>query len=160
MRNGLLEALGAMAMAITVGSLAAISVAAQVPPAAKAKTADTATTWTAPKTAWGEPDLQGVWANNNATPLERPKELEGRQFLTEDEVESLKQHAAELFNGDTDAAFGDSVFLTALRSAKGAGKGFTSTDSTGNYNHFWLVEREFDNRTSLITDPADGRILR
>ena len=158
MRNRFLGALGAMAMAITVISLAAISVAAQAPSAAKAKTADKATTWTAPRTAWGEPDLQGVWANNNATPLERPKELEGRQHLSEDEVESLKQHAAELFNGDTDAAFGDSVFLAALRSAKGAGKGFTSTDSTGNYNHFWLVEREFDNRTSLITDPADGRI--
>src|ERR1700687_503687 len=98
MRNRFLGALGAMAMAITVISLAAISVAAQAPSAAKAKTADKATTWTAPRTAWGEPDLQGVWANNNATPLERPKELEGRQHLSEDEVESLKQHAAELLD--------------------------------------------------------------
>jgi hypothetical protein len=29
---------------------------------------------------------------------------------------------------------------------------------TGNYNAFWLVERDFDNRTSLITDPPDGRM--
>src|SRR5262249_49577549 len=30
---------------------------------------------------------------------------------------------------------------------------------TGNYNHFWLVDREFnDNRTSLVVDPPDGRL--
>ena len=29
---------------------------------------------------------------------------------------------------------------------------------TGNYNSFWLVEREFDNRTSVVVDPPDGRI--
>src|ERR1700724_2085514 len=146
MRNGFLWVLGAMATAITVGSLAAIPVAAQAPSAAKVKTASTATTWTAPRTAWGEPDLQGTWANNNATPLQRPKELEGRQFLTDAELAALKKNAAELFNGDTDAAFGDSVFLAALRGAKD----FTSTDTTGNYNHFWLVDRDLDNRTSLI----------
>lgn len=156
MRNRCVAALGAMA--IVVGSLAAVSVAAQAPSSAKAKAADTTKAWTAPKTPWGEPDLQGSWANNNATPLERPKELEGRPYLTEAEVASLKRHAAELFNGETDAAFGDSVFLAALRSARGGGKDFRSTDTTGNYNHFWLVDRDFDNRTSLVTDPADGRI--
>ena len=36
--------------------------------------------WTAPRTVDGQPDLQGVWSNNNATPLERPKELAGRPF--------------------------------------------------------------------------------
>ena len=29
---------------------------------------------------------------------------------------------------------------------------------TGNYNHFWIVDREFDNRTSLVVDPPDGRL--
>jgi hypothetical protein len=37
-------------------------------------------------------------------------------------------------------------------------KGRSFEPSTGNYNNFWLVEREVDNRTSLIVDPADGRI--
>jgi hypothetical protein len=110
--------------------------------------------YVAPRTPDGQPDLQGVWANNDATPLERPKELEGRAFLTEAEVAALKKRAAELFNGETDAAFGDSVFLAALREADG----FTSTDTTGNYNHFWIVDREFDNRTSLSSVPADGRL--
>jgi hypothetical protein len=67
------------------------------------------------------------------------------------------QNAAQLFNGETDAAFGDSVFLAALKESKG----FKSTDTqTGNYNHFWLVDREFDNRTSFVVDPPDGRLPR
>ena len=114
-------------------------------PAAKA--------WTAPRGPDGHPDISGVWSHNSATPFERPKELEGREFLTEQEVANLKKNAAELFNGDTDAAFGDSVFLAALRK----NDNFKSTDVTGNYNHFWLVDREFDNRTSLVSDPKDGR---
>jgi len=115
--------------------------------------ATAADSWTA-QTPWGHPDLQGVWASDSATPLQRPKQLADRQFLTDQEVAVLKQRAAELFNGDTDAAFGDSVFEAVLTDAKT----FTSTDTTGNYNHFWLIDRWFDNRTSLIVDPPDGRI--
>jgi len=63
-------------------------------------------TWTAPRTADGHPDLQGVWANNIATPLERPRELEGRAVLTDQEVAALKKKAHELFGGgNSDAAF-------------------------------------------------------
>ena len=29
--------------------------------------------WSAPRTAFGQPDLQGTWTNNNATPLQRPE---------------------------------------------------------------------------------------
>jgi hypothetical protein len=119
-------------------------------PAAKAP----AKAWTAPRAPDGHPDISGVWSHNSATPFERPKELEGREFLTEQEVANLKKNAAELFNGDTDAAFGDQVFLSALRK----NDNFKSTDITGNYNHFWLVDRDFDNRTSLVSDPKDGRL--
>ena len=36
---------------------------------------------------------------------------------------------------------------------------FVSVDGhTGDYNQFWLPDRVFDNRTSLITDPPDGRV--
>ena len=126
-----------------------------------AKPAKTATeTWTTPRTADGQPDLQGVWANNSATPLERPKVLEGRAFLTDQEVAALKKKAAELFdNGNSDAAFGDTVFESVLANVKGTKSGFKSTDGgTGDYSSVWTVARDWDNRTSLITDPPDGRM--
>ena len=47
--------------------------------------------WTAPHTPDGQPDLQGIWLNNDATPLERPKALEGKPFLTDEEVAELKK---------------------------------------------------------------------
>jgi hypothetical protein len=129
--------------------------------AVNAKVAKTATaTWTAPRTADGHPDLQGVWANNSATPLERPKALAGRAYLTDEEVAALKKKAGELFdNGNSDAAFGDSVFESALANVKGTKEGFKSVDGeTGDYSSVWVVSRDWDNRTSLITDPPDGRL--
>jgi hypothetical protein len=51
-----------------------------------------------PRTSDGHPDLQGIWVNNIATPFERPKELEGRQLLTEDEVAELNRRANKIFS--------------------------------------------------------------
>jgi len=111
--------------------------------------------WSAPRTVDGQPDLQGVWANDNATPLERPLEFNGRATLTDAEVATLKERSARLFNGEGDAAFGDNLYAALLANPDK----FVSVDGhTGDYNQFWLPERVFDNRTSLITDPADGRV--
>ena len=41
------------------------------------------------RTAWGEPDLQGVWRNETETPFERPDELAGKEFYTEEEAAAL-----------------------------------------------------------------------
>jgi hypothetical protein len=112
--------------------------------------------WTLPLTSDGHPDLQGVWANNTATPLERPQALGNQAELTEEELARVRARYAELFaGGETDAAFADSVFTAAL----GEEDTFSSRDtSTGNYNQFWLVDREFDHRTSLVVDPPSGRL--
>jgi hypothetical protein len=111
-------------------------------------------TWTPPLAPDGHPDLQGVWLVNTATPLERPKELEGREQLTDEEVAELKRRADRIFkNGDSDFAAGDNLFLAALRNVEHYGTGTTATE-----NSVGMIEREFDNRTSLVIDPIDGRI--
>src|SRR5579864_1655694 len=113
------------AVAVVLSLLAGPAIAQSI----NAKPAKTETkVWTAPRTIDGQPDLQGVWANNNATPLERPKELAGRPYLTEQEVAALKNKADELFTGQADAAFGDTVFLSVLANVKGTKEGFKSTD--------------------------------
>ena len=148
----------AVAVLLAQGQIAAQSQSVNAKPNAAAK-ATVTKAWKAPRTVDGQPDLQGVWGNNIATPLQRPKELEGRATLTDEEVAAMKKKAAELFNGQSDAAFADGVFLAVYQNIKGARKGFVSSDGkTGDYSSVWTVEREWDNRTSLITDPADGRM--
>ena len=91
--------------------------------------------------------------NNDATPLERPKALEDKQFLTGEEVAALKKNAARLFGGDvdSDAAGGDNFFLAALANPEV----YKNRNSTGSGVG---AVREIDSRTSLIVDPPDGKI--
>ncbi len=106
-----------------------------------------------PRASDGHPDLQGIWVNNSATPFERPKELEGRAFLTDAEVVELNRRAKKIFgSGTSDAAAPDAYFLAALRNIqeyKSAG----ATDSAER-----VAELEIDNQTSIIIDPPDGRL--
>jgi hypothetical protein len=110
--------------------------------------------WTLPRLPDGRPDMQGVWANNGMTPLERPKQFGNRATMTDAELADLKQRAQKLIDGG-DAFFGEELFVAAL---EGKAKFSSSDTQTGNYDQTWLSERVWDNRTSLIIDPPDGRV--
>jgi hypothetical protein len=131
-----------------------LGVALSTTVALPAQSGGRSSSWTVPRTPDGRPDLQGVWANNNMTPLERPPRFAGRATMTDAEFAEVKRRAKELMDGG-DAFFADELILAIL---DGKTK-FTSADTqTGNYDQTWLSDRIFDRRTSLIIDPPDGRI--
>src|ERR1700674_1122151 len=136
MRHRFLTAVG------TVVALVALALATAAPSAAPAK---------APRTAWGTPDLQGIWDFRTITPLERPDSLAGKEFLTEEEAAKLEKEAvnrnAVLNQKASPAPAGDNVD----RQADG---------SPGFYNNFWLdggTKPVGTRRTSLVIDPPDGK---
>ena len=109
--------------------------------------------WTLPRLPNGQPDLQGIWENNSATPLERPRELADKPLLSEDELAALQARAAQIFGPEADAVFGDSLYLALLDDTRPR-----QTFVTGTYSQNWVPSRYFERRTSLIEDPADGRL--
>ena len=135
-----------LAAAFCVQAFAAVVAAAQ-------DTAEPRGAWTALRTPFGHPDLQGVWVSLSATPLERPESLAGRELLTDEEVADLQRRADGLFNdGGSDFAAGDNLFLAALGDAE------RYENPRATCNSLAMLGRRFDNRTSLIIDPPDGRL--
>jgi hypothetical protein len=109
--------------------------------------------WTPQRTTDGQPDLQGVWSDSSVTPLERPKALGDRTHLTDAEVTQLKERAERLLNNPaSDFIPGDNLFLALWANVDAV----ENPNATGNV--FNMVPRDVDNRTSLITDPPDGRL--
>ena len=107
----------------------------------------------APRTAWGEPDLQGVWDFRTITPMQRPERYGDKEFLTAEEAAALDQAAVDrelrLWNQAPERTeAGGNV------DRRGAGQ------APGSYNQFWIDSgtRSVDTRqTSLITYPPNGR---
>ena len=114
--------------------------------------------WTVPRTLDGKPDLQGVWGNNSVTPMARPRQWKDKASLSDAEVAELKQMAARFVDQGGDAIFGNFVQQILDAKDKGSFAQVSYDPTTGNYNQFWMADREWDNRTSLITDPADGQL--
>src|SRR5262245_531711 len=131
--------------------VAAIAGAIAVPACFGPPSSNTSSTTTA-RTAWGDPDLQGVWRYEGAIPLERPSQLAGRDTLTADEVaareKSEKEQEAKRLEGLEGAAVGRrSVAESPIRGNE--------------YNSFWQDHgrpRQISNRTSLVVDPPDGQL--
>tara|TARA_B100001013_G_scaffold318024_1_gene226155 strand:- start:3 stop:986 length:984 start_codon:yes stop_codon:yes gene_type:complete len=107
----------------------------------------------APRTAWGQPDLQGVWDFRTITPLERPQSLGEQAFLTEEEAANLEQEVVDRNTAlAARAARRTEVTASVDRGEEGA---------PGFYNNFWLdrgTNTVGTRRTSLVVDPPDGRI--
>ena len=96
--------------------------------------------WTPPRTFDGHPDLQGIWDYRSATPLERPARFAGREFMTPDEVIAYEQEALERPDGRPPD---DGRTEQSVHAAWWLDYGKTVVKTR---------------RTSLIVDPADGRI--
>ena len=92
-------------------------------------------------TAWGEPDLQGIWTTDYAIPLQRPARFADREFFTDEERAELDRERTAILSRDP-------------RSAPGS-----EQDVGGAYNRaIFLSHKPTARRTSLIVDPPDGRI--
>ena len=117
-----------------LGTLLVLAIPLLLAPAPAAAQQETAAgSWTRPLTPWGDPDLQGTWTNTTTTPLERPAELAGKAVLTDEEW--------------------------ALRNPESAlSDDRPSGDPVGFYNDYWLEQGELSRQTSLIVNPADGRL--
>lgn len=111
-------------------------------PAAAQSKAATPQKWTTPRTPDGKPDLQGIWTNATITPFERPRELAGKEYFTEQEAAEYEKRV--LAESNRDRRSSDPV-----------------ADVGGAYNEFWFdrgTKVVPTRRTSIVVDPPDGRV--
>ena len=81
------------AAATGVVAMAAVALLAAAP--AGQEQATDAAAFEPPRTPWGDPDLQGIWSPGYIlTPLERPDEFAGQEFLTDEDVAALEERAS------------------------------------------------------------------
>jgi hypothetical protein len=108
-------------------------------------------TYTPPRTADGQADLQGIWNFATLTPLQRPAEFAGKEFFTDQEAAAFEQ--SELVRRDEDRR-DDAVTGTTNGTP-------VTSDVARAYNQFWWdygTKVVGTKRTSIVTDPPDGRI--
>jgi hypothetical protein len=123
--------------AAAVGAVISVSVTRA---SAQAPAPSIAAPTPAPKTAWGEPDLQGIWTDESDTPLQRPVKWADQEFFTEAQRQELDRARSQLGGKDDRAERG------------------TELDVTGSYNDLFISRKRTGLRTSRIVDPPNGRI--
>jgi hypothetical protein len=107
----------------------------------------------APRLADGTPDLQGVWTNQTATPMERATELGERRAFTDAEAAAISKAAIAAVEADAAPSDPDKKIEAAA-----------SLPPIGNYNLFWtdrgmtVARIDGEYRTSMIIEPSNGRI--
>ena len=92
------------------------------------------------RTAWGDPDLQGIWTDPYQTPLQRPSQFAGKEIFTDEEREALDRQRAGILRRDQRVERG------------------SERDVAGAYNAVFQSVRPTGKRTSLIVDPPDGKL--
>jgi hypothetical protein len=129
-----------VAAALVVSVLFAAHVPAQTLAANSASNAK----WVTPRTAWGDPDLQGIWPSSEmiGVPLQRDPALGTRAFLTDQEFAQREKQASQ-------QAASDGEEFVAPRPGGG--------DGTGPPNH-WGERGRPQRQASLIVDPPNGRM--
>jgi hypothetical protein len=93
-----------------------------------------------PKTPWGEPDLQGIWTDETTTPLQRSAKYANQEFFTDAQRAELDQTRAAMMGRERRVERG------------------TELDVAGAYNGQFVSVKKTGKRTSMIVDPADGRV--
>lgn len=107
----------------------------------------------APRLPDGAPDLQGVWTNATATPVERAAELGDRRAFTDEEAKAISRAAIAAVEADAAPSDPDKKI-----------EAISSLPPVGNYNLFWtdrgmtVAHIDGEYRTSMIIEPANGRI--
>jgi len=105
--------------------------------------------WVLPRTPDGQPDLQGVWTNNSVTPLQRPKEVGGKEFYTKLELADVQKRQRERLDLD---------YQEGEPAANHSGIEGAPTENV-HYDHAqfgldWLQSKvAWNQRTSLIVGP-------
>ena len=135
MKRRFLESLAVAAMMAALVLFLHQSAAGQAP-AAQSTAAATA----APKTAWGHPDLQGIWLDEFDTPLERPAKYATQEFFTEAERVAQDTERSGNVGRNQRAEVG------------------SRQDVAGAYNAVFTSAKPTGRRTSLVMDPPNGRI--
>ena len=92
------------------------------------------------RTAWGDPNIQGVWDKRTVTPLERPARFENRAFLSPEEIIEYEKASAEREDGRPLDFARTSI---SVHDPEDLDYGSTYV-TTG--------------QTSLVTEPSNGRI--
>jgi hypothetical protein len=130
----------ALGSVLALASLALVSITGQTPAtASKTSGAKTAKGGTAPRTAWGDPNLQGTWFVLYDTPLERSAANAGKPLLTDQEVAAANQQKG----------------LNPGRNMRSTN---ANQDVTGPYNAVFNSVLRTGKRTSMVIDPPDGKI--
>src|SRR2546422_2541234 len=138
MMHRFLARMSALPAAAALMLLAQVPLAAQQAPtiAPKKSAAPAARKVTAPRTAWGDPNLQGVYTFATLTPFQRPAAQAGKDVLTEEEQKALEEQLKKKQEENI------------------------ATNEHFSYNAIWFASAQGrpTGRTSIVIDPEDGRL--